>query len=160
MRTNGCHAALILVGLLPALACDDGVGPGIAEGPPPSVSLVVDRAEIPASARLLINPPAGSHGWRYAVHLDLGDVPQYAGVAEQAVSIPLTYSMPGVHRLRVVLSGPSRDFVVERALLAIDPEAAPGVPVLSRRLIETREEALPFEGITIDPSGTRLYVAT
>jgi hypothetical protein len=160
MRTKGCRNALVLVGLLSTLACDDGVGPDLAEGPPPSVSLVVDRAEIPAMARLLINPPGGSHGWRYAVHLDLGDIPQHVGVADRGVSIPLTYSIPGVHRLRVVLSSPSRDVVVERALLAIDPEAAPGVPVLSRRLIETRQDALPFEGITIDPAGTRLYVAT
>lgn len=147
--------------LLLALGCRGGPsGPASIEGPAPVVTLAVQQRTIPFIGSLQLVPQSVAAPWSYTVDIDGNEEIEHAGLVNRPITIDLRFDTPRVYRIRVVLTGQGGQVVIERAVLAIDPDFDPGVPVIAQGLVEAPVEEHYFEGITLDPAGRSVYVAT
>ena len=125
-------------------------------GPAPAVAL--DRAfgESPLIGQLRIMPLPGSGRWRWSV-ASLGEQRSMRqGTTDGPVSLPYRYDTPGVHPIRIELSGSQGSVVIEE--LAIVHDQVTDLEVVSQRNLAEIPVDSP-EGLAIDPQGEALYTA-
>ncbi|HJU86296.1 MAG TPA: hypothetical protein VJ788_02880 [Gemmatimonadota bacterium] len=109
---------------------------------------------------LRLDPAEESAAWRYRIETIPSGTLEQEGSLEGPVAIPYRFEAPGVHFLRVELTGPEGEVVVEKAIVVVDPES--DFEILAQRPVEEiwpdGENESP-EGIVMDPAGRWLYAA-
>lgn len=159
-RTVVCTFALALA--FAFVTCTSDTGPSSPEpfGTPPSVTVDFDFGEAPLTGTLRLVPADPDADWRYRVETIPSGILEREGSVEGLVAIPYRFEVPGVHFVRVELSGPEGDVIVQKAIVVIDPES--DFEILAQRPIDEiwpgGENESP-EGIVMDPAGRWLYAA-
>jgi DNA-binding beta-propeller fold protein YncE len=153
--------------IVPALAfafltCTSNTGPSSPEptGGPPSVTVDLDFGEAPLTGTLHLVPAEQSADWRYRVEAIPSGILLQAGSVEGSVAIPYRFEVPGIHFLRVELTGPEGDVVVQKTIVVVDPES--DFEILAQRAVDEiwpEGENVSPEGIVMDPAGRWLYAA-
>jgi DNA-binding beta-propeller fold protein YncE len=144
--------------------CADGPsGPSGPSGPIPAVLVDREFGEPPVAGTLRIVPSTATAGWRYRVEAIPPETQDREGLLEGAVAVSYRFDAPGVHILRVELTGPDGPLVVEKPIVVVDPES--DFEVLAQRPVEeiwpdaALNGVLYPEGIVMDPQGRWLYAA-
>ena len=159
------RTVLCTFALAPAFAfvtCTSDTGPSSPEpsGDPPSVTVDFDFGEAPLTGTLRLVPADPGADWRYRVETIPSGTLEREGSADGLVAIPYRFEVPGVHFVRVELTGPKGDVVVQKAIVVVDPES--DFEILAQRPIDeiwpNGENESP-EGIVMDPAGRWLYAA-
>lgn len=137
-------------------------GPG-PFGPAPAVEVDFDFGEPPLIGTLRLVPTTQTIGWRYHVDAIPPESLDREGLLEGVVAIPYRFEAPGVHILRVELSGPDGAVVIEKAIVVVDSDS--DFEVLAQRPVDeiwpdaVLHDVLYPEGIVMDPDGRWLYAA-
>jgi len=154
---------LLLASLSVGACADDPSGPFGPSGPTPAVLVDHEFGEPPVTGTLQIVPSTATAGWRYRVEAIPPETQDHEGLLEGAVALSYRFDEPGVHILRVELTGPDGTVVVEKPIVVVDPDS--DFEILAQRPVEeiwpdaALNGVLYPEGIVMDPDGRWLYAA-
>jgi hypothetical protein len=153
------RALTAIVALLAVAAACKGSGtpptePSPPSGPRPTVSTTLGFGESPLEGRVRLTPLEGTSFWRYAVDVDEDGVADHSGILVGEVEFPYRFSAPGVHAVRVSLTGPDGIETINLPAIVNDPSA---IQILAQREIPSAEIRFT-EGITVNRAGTELFV--
>lgn len=144
------------------VTCSSDTGPSPLEpsGDPPSVAVDLDFGEAPVTGTLRLVSAERSARWRYRVETFPPGTIEREGAVDGLVAIPYRFEVPGVHIIRIELTGPEGDVIVQKSIVVVDPES--DFEILAQRPVDEiwpdGENQSP-EGIVMDPAGRWLYAA-
>lgn len=142
-------------------ACGQGDGPTDRvepSGPPPGIAVSLGFGGPPLEGFLYLHPTATTEDWGYSIDLNEDDQADHEGIVGRDIGFAYRFESPGVHRIRVDLTGPDGPQTIDAPVVVNDPNA---VHILAQRQIVLGGPFLDFsfEGITTDRNGTAVYVA-
>ena len=162
MRKRAAHL-LFMAGVGMAAACnwsgskptEPPLFPTVPSGPRPVISMSLAFGESPIEGEVRLSPSSETANWLYAVDVDEDGAADHSGTLTREVEFAYRFSTPGVHGVRISLTGPTGVEAVTVPAIVNDPTA---VRTLAQRITGGAANAI-FEGITTNRAGTSLFVA-
>ena len=129
--------------------------PTVPSGPRPVISMSLAFGESPLEGELRLSPSSETANWLYAVDVDEDGAADHSGTLTREVGFGYRFSTPGVHGVRVSLTGPGGIETITVPAIVNDLTA---IRVLAQRAFTGGAANAIFEGITTNRAGTSLYV--